>query len=125
MRFAIFAFLFSFAAISSAPSSCAVPAEPWLKLTSGRWVCAVHRVPEVDGYAFWLPGDLPTIDFMGYMARVSASNPNSLYPYASLHRTKEFRVRGPAKYCPVCERAMVAAAARAETYFKKHGGYKP
>ena len=40
---------------------------------------------------------LPTIDFAGEMHHVSDCNPNSLYPYASLHRTKEFSEPRPTR----------------------------
>lgn len=79
---------------------------------SGQYLCARHRRPLVKARVFSMRSPLPTIDFAGEMHHVSDCNPNSLYPYASLHRTKEFSEPGLLDYCPQCERAVVAAVAR-------------
>ena len=53
------------------------------------------------------------------MRYVSDCNPNALYPYASLHRTKEFSEAGLLEYCPECERAVLAALARIEGDYRE------
>jgi len=74
---------------------------------SGQYFCARHRRPLIHGHVFSMPSPLPTIDFIGEMQRVSGCNPNSLYPYASLHRTKEFSEAGAYDFCPtVSERFL-------------------
>ena len=87
---------------------------------SGQYFCARHRRPLIRGHAFSMPSPLPTIDFVGEMLRVSNCNPNSLYPYASLHRSKEFSEAGVLEYCPDCERAVLTAAARIEADYRVH-----
>jgi hypothetical protein len=108
-----------------ASDDCPSLPDSQIKLPSGQWICALHHKPILKAEAFWLPRPLPIIDFMGETARVSHCNPNSLFPYASLRRTKEFSVPGPAYYCPTCEQAMLAADKRAQAYFTKHHGYPP
>jgi len=90
------------------------------KNASGQYCCARHRRPLITGHVFSMSSPLPIIDFYDEMRRVSDCNPNSLYPYASLHRTKEFREAGVLDYCPDCEKAVLTAAARIEADYRTH-----
>src|SRR5947208_9656775 len=96
------------------PKDCGKFAPPHhlYKNASGQYYCARHRRPLVHGDVFSMPWPLPIIEFEGEMQRVGQCNPNSLYPYASLHRTKEFSKAGVLDYCPDCERAVLAAVTR-------------
>ena len=104
------------------PHDCSKFAPPHhiYKDASGHYFCARHRRPLIHGHVFSMPSPLPTIDFVGEMQRVSQCNPNSLYPYASLHHTKEFTEAGFYDYCPDCERTVLAAAARIEAEYRAH-----
>src|SRR5437868_4102943 len=104
------------------PADCSKFAPPrhLYKNASGHYFCARHRRPLVHGHVFSMPWPLPIIDFAADMRHVSDCNPNSLYPYASLHRTKEFSEAGVLEYCPECERAVLAAVARIEADYRAH-----
>jgi hypothetical protein len=107
---------------STDPGDCSKLAPPHhlYKNASGQYCCARHRRPLVSEHVFSTPSPLPIIDFAADMRHVSDCNPNSLYPYASLHRTKEFSEAGVLEYCPECERAILAAVAQIEADYRVH-----
>ena len=104
------------------PDDCGKFAPPHhlYKNASGKYCCARHRRPLISAHVFSMPSPLPLIEFEGEMRRVSDCNPNSLYPQASLHRTKEFSEPGMLDYCPECERAVLACLARIEADYQAH-----
>ena len=110
---------------SFAGADCVEPAQPQVKLPSGRWVCAVHKTPIIEAIAFVESRDSALVHFRGEMARVERCNPNALYPEATLRPTKSFRLPARLDYCRICERNMVLAGRRAEAHFKEHGTLLP
>jgi hypothetical protein len=125
LAFILLSLPFSCIAAAPPPKDCSDLLDAQIKLASGQWICAIHHVPIKDVKAFFRSEPRPVIEFRGKMQRISDCNPNSLYPDASVHQTKEFCVPRRTNYCPICERVMIAADIRAGAYFQKHHTYEP
>ena len=99
-------------------SACSAPRLTSTGLATGEapGYCEKHHRPLVRQHVFRLPGERqPTIDLIGDAQRLTEENPHALYPFASVHHSKEFPQPAVLWYCPDCERAVLMGLARIET----------